>query len=174
MLYHFPYFGNINIAELKDYYQTKIILSGNPVSVDLNFNGPSIDLLLADSISTFLNNAAALGVRTNDYIKQDFVTRTGETLPYITEMLEHMDKKELLDLENNPIKKAYYRGFGFSNKPRYLLGKLKLIRIGLYPESSNQFAIFDYTYDIGGSPCNQLLVVRTDIGGTLQEVDWES
>ena len=37
--------------------------------------------------------------------------------------------------------------------------KLNLIRVGIFPRAS-YFATFDYSIDIDGEPCNQLLVLN--------------
>jgi len=173
-MYSFPFFGDINISDLKDSYRANITLSEMSVRVDVNFSGVAIKPLLADTISAFLKNLEFYKQQTNKFIFQDFFLRDGETHPYITDMLDELEDDELLDMEDDPAKKADYEHNGFDDKSLYLLQKLKLVRIGLYPENNNHFAIFDYTFDIGGSPCNQLLVVRTDREGTSKEVDWES
>lgn len=174
MLYNFPYFGDLNISDLKDSYRLNITLSEKSVNVDINFSEQAIEQKLADTVSAFLKDLALHGQQTNEYIYQDFFTRAGETHPYITDMLDELEDDELLDMEDDPVKRADYEHNGFDNKALYLLQKIKLIRVGLYPENDDYFAIFDYTFDIGGNLCNQLLVVRTDIQGVSKKVDWES
>lgn len=51
--------------------------------------------------------------------------------------------------------------------------KLNLIRVGIYPRAS-YFGTFDYSIDIDGEPCNQLLVVHINADGTLDYITWES
>jgi hypothetical protein len=58
-----------------------------------------------------------------------------------------------------------------------LLNKLRLIRVGLYPDGkygTDHFATFDYSIDIDGEPCNYLLVVNTNEKGDLDHITWES
>jgi hypothetical protein len=58
-----------------------------------------------------------------------------------------------------------------------LLEKLQLIRVGLYPNGkygATYFAAFDYSIEIDGEPCNQLLVVKTNEKGKLDNIAWES
>ena len=66
--------------------------------------------------------------------------------------------------------------FGNQDEPKekLLLNKLRLIRVGLYPDYSEYYGIFDYSIDIDGEPCNQLLVVKTDNNGELDHITWES
>ncbi|QHS59938.1 DUF2004 domain-containing protein [Chitinophaga agri] len=174
MLYNFPYFGDINISDLEEYYSLDITLLEKPVSIDMNFIEQAIDQTLANTTHTFLENLALYREQTNKYIYQDFFERAGETHPYITDMLEELEDADLLNMEDDPAKKAQYERNGFDDRSVYLLQKLQLKRIGLYPDSDDYFAIFDYTFDLDGSPCNQVLVVITDHRGVPQQVDWES
>lgn len=63
------------------------------------------------------------------------------------------------------------------SKELQLLGKLKLIRVGLYPDGkygADYYGVFDYSIEIDGEPCNQLLVVKTNENGDLDHIAWES
>ena len=55
---------------------------------------------------------------------------------------------------------------------RLLLKKLHLVRVGLYPDSKDQFAIFDYS--IGKELTNYLVVINTDENGNLEYMTMES
>ncbi len=59
------------------------------------------------------------------------------------------------------------------NSTILLLEKLELIRGGIYPQAS-YFATFDYSIEIDGEACNQLLVVNVNEDGTLSYITWES
>jgi len=52
------------------------------------------------------------------------------------------------------------------------LTKLKLIRVGLYPTSEDNFAIFDYS--IGEEITDYLVVINTDENGQLDYMTMES
>ena len=53
-----------------------------------------------------------------------------------------------------------------------LLAALQLVRIGLYPESADTVAVFDYTIDRRAT--NYLLVANFNIEGTLLDITMES
>ena len=53
-----------------------------------------------------------------------------------------------------------------------LLAALQLVRIGLYPESADAVAVFDYTIDRRAT--NYLLVANFNIEGTLLDITMES
>ena len=52
------------------------------------------------------------------------------------------------------------------------LNKIKLVRIGIYPEDSDSMATFDYT--IGRDLTQYLIVIRFDSEGKLVEIVMES
>jgi hypothetical protein len=66
--------------------------------------------------------------------------------------------------------------YGNQDEPieEQLLNKLRLIKVGLYPDYTDYYGVFDYSIDIEGEPCNQLLVVKTDNQGRLDHITWES
>jgi hypothetical protein len=53
-----------------------------------------------------------------------------------------------------------------------LLTKLELVRIGLYPDNEDGFAILDYS--IGREITNYLVVINTDQNGQLDYMSMES
>ena len=63
-------------------------------------------------------------------------------------------------------------GIKTADQPKLLLKKLHLVRVGLYPDSEEQFAIFDYS--IGKDLTNYLVVINTDENGNLDYMTMES
>ena len=51
--------------------------------------------------------------------------------------------------------------------------KLNLVRVGIYPEA-DYYGTFDYSIDLDGEPCNQLLVINLNEDGSLNYITWES
>lgn len=163
-----PYFGQIDIASLEEYYRTEIDLNGSQISIDINFQNKSIDDALLQAIKTFLKNINNFNVGNKSAIESDFKA-SGETYDYISFYLDEFDQDELstlIGIQNNNTPKEIQ-----------LLNKLKLIRLGIYPDGkygSTYFGTFDYSIDVDGEPCNQLLVVNTDKKGALNYITWES
>ena len=163
-----PYFGEIEFTQLEEYYTVEVAFNRSMLRFDLNFENKSITEEQAKSIKVFLNNISALENKNKSSIDKDF-NDTGETADYINFYLDELSEEELGDLiDNNNTNKS---------KEEQLLSKLRLIRIGLYPDrkyGTDYYAVFDYSIDIDGEPCNQLLVVKTDRNGDLNYITWES
>jgi hypothetical protein len=165
--YTLPYFGQINLAELKDYYKVKINLNQSTVSIDLNFNNNSIDQSTIETIENFLGNIENFDIKNRSHIKND-LQESGETFEYLNFLLEEFyedEMSQIIDLDNAE-----------SSKEILLFNKLKLYRIGLYPSNKNEsdyYSVFDYSIDIDGEACNQVLAVKTNKEGTLNHIAWE-
>lgn len=167
--YDFPYFGEININNLEGYYSSNFEMNNNTIRTDLNFENKKIEKYEIAQIESFLKNVDNFEHTNKVFIEKNFNEESGEALEYINFYLDEFDDNELsklIDLDNQNIPKNIQ-----------LLKKLKLIRIGLYPDGkfgTDYFATFDYSIDIDGEPCNQLLVVNTDEKGNLHNITWES
>ncbi len=162
-----PYFGEIDLIALdQSELRRNIDLDGNNIRFDINFENESSDRNKLDTIKDFLDNIKKFDQRNKLYLDKDF-TKEGETLDYINFYFDELDKDELSDIINFDN--------SFIEKERQLLDKLKLVRVGIYPDNIPEyFGVFDYSIDIDGEPCNQLLVVKTDDKGNLDHITWES
>lgn len=163
-----PYFGDINPAQLQEYYHTTAVMNGLTVNLDLNFQHKTIGLETIRTIQDFLNNLARWDGHNHAALEQDF-TADSETADYIAFYFDELDEAELsalLPAMTSPDAQAFR-----------LLKELKLIRVGLYPDGKDdaeQFATFDYSIYLAGEPCNQLLAVNTDEQGNVDYISWES
>ncbi|MDO5970580.1 DUF2004 domain-containing protein [Flavivirga aquimarina] len=167
--YVLPYFGQIDINNLEEHYRSNFELNNSNIKTDLNFEGKSIEKNKIEQIEAFLKNATDFDKKNKVYIEKDFENDIGETEAYINFYLEELDENELkkiIELDNQTKSKSIQ-----------LLNKLKLIRIGFYPDNkygTSYFTTFDYSIEIDGETSNQLLVVNTDEKGNLDHITWES
>lgn len=167
--YTLSYFEQITINNLEEYYSSEFKLNNNTIRTDLNFENKKIENYSIEQVESFLKNIENFDKKNKVYIENDFKEGIGETAAYINFYLDELDEIELngiIDTENVN-----------TSKSTQLLNKLKLIRVGLYPDGKygiNYFATFDYSIDIDGESCNQLLVVNTDENGNLDHITWES
>ncbi|MEC5142033.1 DUF2004 domain-containing protein [Chitinophaga sp. 212800010-3] len=169
MHYELPYFGEINLDNLKEDYRTKARIAELQISLDLNFENKSIIAEKAEKIKQFLENISQMDKQHHPAIDKDFKEQKGETADYIRFYLEELDEEELRNIAGDYKNK--------SDLESRLLNKLKLVRVGLYPDGkygTTHFGIFDYSIDIDGEPCNQLLVLCTDDDGNINKITWES
>ncbi len=169
--YMLPYFDPIDIGNLKEYYHTKIAFPDHDyiIGLDLNFKRKQLDQGEAANIEKFLSDLEELDRQNHLAIEKDFVDRLGETFGYIQFYMEELEEKELEKIigKNNDKTPVETR----------LLQKLRLVRLGLYPDKKDGdgfFGVFDYSIDIDGKPCNQVLVIKTKREGLPEEIDWES
>jgi hypothetical protein len=163
-----PYFGEINPAQLEEYYHTTAVVKGLPITLDLNFQHKIVSLETIRTIQDFLTNLVRWDGHNYAALEQDFTT-AGETADYIAFYFDELDEAEisaLMPAMTSPDARAFH-----------LLQELKLIRVGLYPDGkydAEQFATFDYSIYLAGEPCNQLLAVNTDEHGKVDHIAWES
>ena len=163
-----PYFGEINPAELEEYYHTTTVVNDLTVSLDINFEHKTIGQEGLRSIQDFLNNLDRWEGYNHAALERDFAA-DGETAEHIAFYFDELDEAEfsaLLPNETSPDDRAFR-----------LLKELKLVRVGLYPDGkydAEQFATFDYALYLEGEPSNQVLAVKTDDHGKVDHIDWES
>jgi hypothetical protein len=168
MEYSLPYFKELDLSTLEEYYCVETILKTGKISIDINFEGKSTNESTYKDIRNFLENINKFSEHNKLLIENDF-KENGEASDYINFYFEELEQDELsriIDIEDNNI-----------SKEKKLLNKLRLVRIGLYPDGkydTDYFGVFDYSMDIDGEPSNQLLTVKTNTEGELQHITWES
>jgi hypothetical protein len=163
-----PYFGQIDFAQLNEYYSAETKYNGQTLRLDLNFENKNLRDEEGEDIKKFLDNILAIDIKNKIEIAKDY-TNEGETKDYINFYFDELDEQELSGIVDNqnlikPIEEQ-------------LLNKLRLIRVGLYPDGkydAEYYGVFDYSIDIDGEPCNQLLVVKTNKTSDLDHITWES
>nr|WP_315423927.1 DUF2004 domain-containing protein [uncultured Pedobacter sp.] len=163
--YALPYFGNLPTENLEEYYDVDIELNGNEIQVDLNFENQTVDILILDKVKNFIEKLEKFDKLNKTYILNDYNDEDGDTVKfYLEHHLEEVDKEELTKLVNFDDT--------ITEPEQQLLSKLKLVRVGLYPDNEDNFAIFDYS--IGKDITNYLVVINTDENGQLDYMTMES
>ena len=163
--YTLPHFGQLAIENLEEYYDVDIVFNGNEIQIDLNFENKAIDIATMDKVKNFIENIEKFDILNKNYILDDYNDEEGDTVKfYLEDHLEEIGKDELSTLINFDDTTIELE--------QQLLAKLKLVRVGLYPESEDNFAIFDYS--IGQDITNYLVVINTDENGQLEYMTMES
>lgn len=160
-----PHFGSIDPTDLEEYYDASIDLNGTSIEVDLNFDEHSIDTKRLEMITKFIDNLRIHDLNNKKHIESDF-NKAGEGTVklYVEHHLEELGENELGPLINTAAPAA--------EQQQQLVKKIQLVRLGLYPESTGQFATFDYS--IGKDITDQLVVIVTDENGNLEDITMES
>ena len=166
--YQLPYFGDVDIDHLQDYYSVCECIGGKEVKLDLNFVQATLSHQEVAIIKGFLEIIEDIDRRNREHYKTDFES-AGITSEYINFYLDELFADELASLIdiNQPA----------SAQKLQLLNRLELQRVGLYPNQENgsdHFGTFDYSIKINGEYCNQLLVVNTKANGEIDHITWES
>jgi len=163
--YTLPYFGKLPTENLEEYYSVSIDFNGHEIQIDLNFENKNTETFQLDKVKSYLENIEKFNGLNKTYISDDYNDEEGDTVKfYIEHHLEEVGKDELSALINfdDPT----------LGPEQQLLKKIELVRVGLYPDSEDNFAILDYS--IGENLTNYLVVINTDENGQLDYMTMES
>lgn len=163
-----PDFATFDLNSLDEYYETQKTIQGGQIKVDLNFEAKSLKNDQLKTIQGFIENIDRFNNKNQTFIHDNLLSESGETANYLAFFLEELAEEigQTIDLSQEK-----------TTQEKALLKQLKLIRVGLYPDgkyNTSHFGIFDYTIMINDLFHDQLLVVKTDEHGNLNEIVWES
>ena len=158
-------FTKIDIEKLEDYYDWTLNYGERKVNLDLNFEAESTNQTELNKIIEFVKKIPEFDIQNQNYIEADFRQDVSMTSDYLNFYLDELDESELDGIIGLKKRKK--------SRNVLLMEQLNLIRVGIYPQAS-YFATFDYSIDIEGEPCNQLLVLNINQDGTLDYITWES
>ena len=163
--YLFPGVGGLDTENLESEYNGAINFYGREIRIDLNFEAFQIGVDKLDSAKAILINIEDMDKKNKQYMEADYLDIHKDTVKsYLEHHLKEIDHKDLSDLIN-------FEENAMSNEEQ-LIKELKLVRVGLYPENEDQFAVFDYT--IGEELTQYLIVVNLEKDGQLESLSMES
>ncbi|UIR55075.1 DUF2004 domain-containing protein [Sphingobacterium sp. SRCM116780] len=173
--YTLAHFGAIVTENLNEYYRVTIDFNGGKLNLDLNFRNKEIDIPTLAKVETFLNGMDAFDKSNLNQIINNYDEKNSLVREYIDFHLEELPKnqlEQLIDVKNQKV-----------SPEKQMLGKLKLERIGLYPDgayNTESFAVFDYTFEgniyVDGrrTITDQIIVLKTSENGAFNDMTWES
>ncbi|MGF2410835.1 DUF2004 domain-containing protein [Ferruginibacter sp.] len=160
-----PHFGPIDPNDLEEYYEVEISFNSRQIEIDLNFENKTIDPKRLETVQHFIDNIRIFDINNKNYIVNDYNNKNGDAVKfYLQHHLEELGITELAALLPAGSKKPDHE--------KLLLQKLHLVRVGIYPDNANEFAIFDYS--IGRQITDDLVVIFTDENGNLDYMTVES
>lgn len=163
--FNLPHFGPFDPNDLEEYYDVEITFNGRPIEIDLNFENKTIDPKQLETVQHFIDNIRIFDINNKGFILNDYNDKDGDTVKfYLQHQLEELGTTELAALLPAGSRKPEHE--------KLLLQQLHLIRVGIYPDSADQFAVFDYS--IGKEVTNYLVVLFTDKNGNLDYMTMES
>lgn len=158
------YFGEIDLQQLKDEYTSALQYDGRKIKIDLNFfdnDSTSPETLLKAQV--FLENIEENIRNVYKSLNNDYEAE-GETYGYIE---HHMDELEPEVLQK--ILENYQPGVPQDDE---LFEKLQLVRICIFPEDDDEFAVFDFT--IGEKITDYLIAIFVNNKGEMVDLGIES
>lgn len=161
-----PWFGKLDTTSLEEYYeQENVEVEGLNFEIDLNFENDSIEEERLIATRKFLEQLPRWIAQNKKYIQENIKDEDDDTIreyaDYLVEVLTEEELAELVQPDDDT-----------SDNTAWVAGKLQLVRVGLYPDSAQHFAIFDYS--IGQHLVDYLVVINTDEEGQLDYMTMES
>lgn len=147
------------------YWRFDLPMRGGEVPVDINVDGDAFTREMLEEIKGFISDAARFDEISRDVFKAEHAEKPEGTVgTYLSHHAEELSEKELLKI------------FGVEDPDDlgidHLLDALQLKRIGLYPESEDFKAVFDYTID--GEATDYILAVEFDADGEVFGISMDS
>ena len=158
-----PYFEDLDLTDLEDYYEAEMPFGNDEIDLDLNFEATEIEEDKLVKVKTFLDEIKAVVKVAEQGIRDDFATGT-DVKEFIAFHIDEVEKHELDKLVMKADKKLSIE--------EQLLSVLKIRRIGFYPEEDEIFAILDFTLDEDLS--DYLLVVNMNSKREVEYITMES
>jgi hypothetical protein len=161
-----PVLGKVNVEPaILGCWEFQLHYLNRPVRLDFTVPGEILSQKSVDMVASFVADLAAFDERARRAISSEQEQGGEYTVQeYIDHHLEQFTKPQLLQCLGT--------GDAATVSPALFLSKLRLHRIGLYPEDPEEPAIFDYTID--REMTDYLIVVRFNLQGKALAVDMES
>lgn len=160
-----PFLGQFDTSNLEEYYNIDIVYNGNEVQIDLNFASKNIDVARLEIVKHFIETISEFDKKNKEYIKDNYADENCDTVrAYVEYHLEDFDEDELAEFIN-------FEDITISPEIQ-LINPLRLKRIGFYPESEENFAIFDYS--LNPEITDELVVIFTKPNGEMNYMAMES
>jgi hypothetical protein len=144
---------------------THVALGDRHIDVDVNFEG-EIDAGTLDQPARAVANIADLDQRSKDALREDLAEGDEDGAVPLYKA-HHLD-----EIEPNVLKKLFSVAMVEDIDDDTFLGALKLIRVGIYPDSEDATIVCDYSIDPDAT--NYLVSVVFDSDGELVDVTLES
>ena len=158
-------FENENFNNLNDYYEKSIIIDGNNIQLDLNFEAKETNNSELKLANEFISKLSNFNKNILTEFQNDYANNLDST---VKEYIEH----HLDELNSDEVNSIIKDDNSSDSNDKKLLKSLKLKRIGIYPYDQNNFGIFDYS--IGEDLTQYLITVYLNSKGEIVDISMES
>ncbi len=163
--YILPHFEELDTENLEEYYEVEIPYNNDIIEIDLNFENKTTHTARLDLVKQFIDNIPNFDAQNKKHIQADYADKDCDTVKdYIGYHLDELDRNDLKQIVDFNLKTI--------NPKLQLVKALHLVRVGLYPDSEDQFAIFDYSID--RNLTDHLVVIFTNEQGEMDYMTMES
>lgn len=161
-----PLLGMVNFEPAPDgHWPLEFDYAGHPVKFDFNVERTTLTQNAVDTVARFLTDLATYDEVARAAIRNEHDRGSEYSVKlYVDHHLEEFDATELRQCFGTDDRQSIDAGL--------FLSKLRLRRIGLYPDDADERAVFDYT--ISEDLTDYLIVVRFDARGQVVAVETES
>lgn len=156
-------FGDIDHRYLESYYSADILVQGQAVAIDVNFESNEMELTQLETLASYIVNVDETSRLAFEAIADDYdLDEISDTARfYLQHHLEEFSEQEIDSLFGTPeVDKDAF------------LSALKLVRIGFYPEDEDAYAIFDIQFPLEYT--RYLMAVSFDQAGNISGISMES
>lgn len=145
-------------------WETKVEWAGRTVGVDLWFDGATMNSSVLESIARFATDAAGFDHLARLAMREDWRQKGSAVRDYLEHHLDDLGADERIAALGTEESRSI--------DVDTFLSRMHLIRIGLYPNTSDGCAVFDYT--TGRELTDNLIAVNFDNRGKVTEIAMES
>ncbi len=131
--YTLPHFGKLAIQNLETDYDITIEFKGTEIQIDLNFENESIDTSTMDKVKNLIENIEKFDEANKTYMLNDYNDEDRDTVKFYLE-------NHLKELGIDNLSMLINFEDTTTEPQKQLFAKLKLVRIGVYPDSTDHFA----------------------------------
>ena len=163
MSFQLPYFGTLDPKELEERYEVDTEMSGQALSLDVNFDEETISSAKLDLLRLRLETLPALLERARAAVKESF-EQGGDATEYIANHVDLITAPELQE--------ALKAVDGALPAEERLFSVVHPVRIGLYPEDEEHYFTFDFS--ISRKLTQYLIVVLFNVDEKFQYITTES
>lgn len=156
-------FGEIDGANLDEYYESEVVVLGKAVEIDANFDSESIADSVLAQLAKSIENIEAMSSQAFAAISADWdlLDESEIAREYLQFHLEQFDEEEIKQIfGTHEIEKQQF------------LKALSIVRIGFYPEDQEAYVIFDIQFPTEHT--NYLMAVIFSADGKISEISMES
>ncbi|MFD2231874.1 DUF2004 domain-containing protein [Alkalimarinus sediminis] len=156
-------FGKVDPENVKEYYDGNIKVGDENIEIDLNFESESISENLLVSVVNLIAQIKEFADIAWKAVSHDWdLDEESETARfYLQHHLEEFDEDEIIKL------------FGTTEIDKQtFIDALSLVRIGLYPEDEDMFAVFDIQFS--QELTDYLMSVSLNQSGQVTGISFES